>query len=305
MSVRLRWAFYVPICGRRSVASWRLMLGLAPMSKLHLADGWVLVTGASSGLGREMARQLATTHKARVLAVARRGDALENLATEVARAGGCEIEPVIADLSTTEGQDKVVRAALAKDNLRAAVLNAGVTYFGEVTSQGDSSIDGLLSTNVRSVVRMSRDLGVGMTARQMKGGIMLVSSLTSLTPVPYQSVYSATKAFITTFGRCFGFEMKETGVSVSVYVPGGIDTELIDKAGMRGTWSTGSLGIMPVDKCAALGLQGMIARKDVVVPGVENKAAAMAAKLLPLSMVTRQAGAMYKKAMVKRDTNKG
>lgn len=275
------------------------------MAKLHLADGWVLVTGASSGLGREMAKQLATTHKAHVLAVARRGDALESLRDEVARMGGCVIEPVIADLSTTEGQDRVVQAALTKDNLRAAVLNAGVTYFGEVTAQDDASIDGLLSTNVRSVVRMSRDLGLGMAARNMKGGIMLVSSLTSLTPVPYQSVYSATKAFITTYGRCFGFEMKDSGVSVNVYVPGGIDTELLDKANMRGTWSTGSLGIMPVDKCAALGLRGMIARKDVVVPGAENKAAAFAAKLLPLSVVTSQAGAMYKKAMLKRDGVKG
>ncbi len=271
------------------------------MSKLHVADGWVLVTGASSGLGREMAKQLATTHKAYVLAVARRGDALESLRNEVARAGGGVIEPLIADLSTSEGQDKVVKASLAKSNLRAAILNAGVTFFGEVAKQDDASIDGLLSTNVRSVVRMARDLGVGMAERKMPGSVMLVSSLTSLTPVPYQSVYSATKAFITTFGRCFGVEMKDTGVSVTVYVPGGIDTELMDKAGMRGTWTTGSLGIMPVDKCAELGLRGMIARKDVVIPGAENKAAAFAAKVLPLGLVTRQAGAMYKKAMHKRD----
>src|SRR5262245_39784592 len=130
----------------------------ARMKAMDFRDRWVLVTGASSGLGRQMAKLLATEYGAKVVAVARRADRLAELGDEVAAAGGGIIEPIAADLSKLSEVDRVVKRATQGRSIYGAILNAGVTHFGDFHELTWEAFESMLATNVTSVVRMVTDL---------------------------------------------------------------------------------------------------------------------------------------------------
>src|SRR5262245_2458707 len=117
------------------------------MKNMDFRSRWVLVTGASSGLGWEMARQFALEHKANVIAVARRAARLDELKRELEASAGVKVETITADLAKLEDVDRVFREATAKGSLYAAVLNAGVTHFGEYHELSWADFQTMLSTN--------------------------------------------------------------------------------------------------------------------------------------------------------------
>jgi hypothetical protein len=194
------------------------------MKPMDFRDRWVLVTGASSGLGRAMAVELARKHGARIVAVARRGERLAELQREVDARGG-QVATIVADLSRMEEVDRALEEADQGGRLYAAILNAGVTHFGPYQELAWPDFEAMLNTNVRGVVRLATQMIPRLEQRETGGGLMLVSSLTGLTPVPYQTAYSATKAFLATFGAGLWHELRGKDVSVTTYAPGGIATE--------------------------------------------------------------------------------
>ncbi|MFN3587103.1 MAG: SDR family NAD(P)-dependent oxidoreductase, partial [Moraxellaceae bacterium] len=126
------------------------------MSKhMELAGRWVLVTGASSGLGEEMARQLARDHGASLILVARRADRLEALAGELSRAHGVRCRVLPADMTRAEDVEKVFAQAIAIGDVQAVILNAGITHFGQHVELGRAALEQLIATNVGSVVRLT------------------------------------------------------------------------------------------------------------------------------------------------------
>lgn len=262
---------------------------------LSLRDKRVLVTGASSGLGREMARLLAREHHAHPVLVARRKPELESLAHELSLLG-TKPEVLVADLSLPDKVESVFSESTASAPLFAAILNAGVTYFGHAREQSPESAAKLVATNVSAVVHLTQRF-VPYFCAARAGAILLVSSMASFQPMPYQATYGGTKAFITSYGRALVEELRDEPVSISVFCPGGIATEMIERAGMGTKYGKGHPMVMDAERCAELALEGFVAQKPLVIPGGLNKVAALAAKMAPSQLTARLVARDYRGAL--------
>lgn len=261
------------------------------MSEMVLRGQWVLVTGASSGLGQAMARKLARDYGANLVIVARRRDRLEALKQELESSARVQVAVVTADLSRTEEVDRAIAEALEGRKLRAAVLNAGVTHFGHYDELSFADFELMLATNVAAVVRMTTELIPHLERND--GGILLVSSMAGIIPIPFQSAYSGTKAFLVHFGVGLAHELSGRSVSVTVYAPGGIQSEMTagEKFGALRSW------LMDVDAAASEGIAAMTKRKQVHVPGFTNRIGAALAGMLPRRLVVGQLGSAYRRAL--------
>jgi hypothetical protein len=261
---------------------------------MELRGRWTLITGASSGLGVEIARTIARDHGGHVLLVARRRDKLEALCEELRSKHGVQAACIVADLSRPEDVERIFTEATRERDIHAVILNAGVTYWGEAMKLGWSEFQAMLDTNVTSMVRLSSLFMPYLVERKTRGGLMLVSSVAGLIPVPYQAAYSGTKAFVTSYGQCLGQEVRHTGVSVTVFAPGGIATEMLDRTGLSNRFKAGDLGVMSPETCAAPAVRAFIRRKELHVPGLINQTLALAARVLPRGFMAQRTAAMYK-----------
>jgi short-subunit dehydrogenase len=189
--------------------------------------GWAVVTGASSGLGREFALALALRGH-RVLAVARRAERLSALADEVSANGG-QLEPLIADLSTTAGVDALLARA-ASLQIDLLVNNAGVAIYGPFSATSVERELELVRLNVEAIVALTRGLLPEMLARG-RGGVINVASQMAFQPMPYVAAYAASKAFVLSFSEALAEELRGTGVRVTTVAPGFVSTEFANVAG--------------------------------------------------------------------------
>lgn len=263
--------------------------------KLELRDRRTLVTGASSGLGRELAVQLARDWGAHPVLVARREQRLAELATEL-RALGARPEVIVADLTRAADVDRVFAEA-TREPLHAAVLNAGVTYFGRALAQPLDSLDAIVATNVASVGRLTLKLAPYLVARGEQGALMVVSSMTGFMPMAYQAVYGASKAFVTSLARALQEELRAEPISITVFAPGGIATEMTETSGTGRKYGKGHPMVMDVEPCARIALAGFVRRKRLVVPGALNKLSLAGIKLGPTGLVSHLVGKDYEDAL--------
>jgi len=194
----------------------------------HLA----VVTGASSGIGRELAKQFAT-HDFDLI-VAAEDDELAAAADEL-RGLGVQVEAVQADLATADGVERLYGAIRAAGRpLDAAALNAGVGVKGPFA---DSDLDDELRTvdlNVRSTVHLAKLVVADMVARGA-GRILFTSSIAASMPGPYQVTYNASKSFVQSLALGLRKELEDTGVTVTTLMPGPTDTEFFARADMLDT----------------------------------------------------------------------
>jgi uncharacterized protein len=266
------------------------------MKRLDFAGRWVLVTGASSGLGREIARQLAHEHRAHVILVARRGARLRDLAREIEASGVVRAHVIEADLSREADVDRVFAEATAIGEVYGVVLNAGVTHFGEHHDLSWADFQTMLATNVTSVVRLTSLFVPYLAEKKSHGGVLLVASMAGLIPVPYQSAYSGTKAFLVHFGRGLSEELRGKPVSLTTFAPGGIATELTEAAGLSKYFRSG-VAMMDAETCARAALRGFARRDYVHVPGLFNQLGALLGRWLPQRLFGAAIGAQYRKAL--------
>lgn len=265
------------------------------MSKLLFKNKWVLVTGASSGLGEEMARQLAHRHQANLILLARRKDKLEQLKATLEKEANISVKVVVADLSDLQEVDRALEEILKDGQLYGAVLNAGVTYFGPHADLSWELFQAMLNTNVLSVVRMTNRLVGHFEATGNEGGLLIVSSMAALFPVPYQSAYSATKAFILSFSAALAHELKNPNFSLTVYTPGGIATEMTSGENFRDLQGW----LVPVKEAAETGIYALQNRKHIYVPGLMNRVGGFFMNLLPRKFITGKMGSIYGRALKK------
>lgn len=254
---------------------------------------WVLITGASSGLGREMARLLAKEHGANLVLVARRKERLAELKGELEASAGVSVVTLAADLTNLADVDRVFHEATQGRSIYGVVLNAGVTHFGAYHELPWSGFEAMLATNVTSVVRLTTSFLPYLREQDTGGGLMLVASMAGLTPVPYQTAYSGTKGFLVNFGRCLYHELKGTNVSITTFVPGGIVTEMTagERFGPLRGW------LMPVDRCAREAIRGFSRREYLCVPGFTNRLGTVLMRFIPERFLTARVAATYRAAL--------
>jgi len=266
------------------------------MERMNFAQRRVLVTGASSGLGAELAEQLARDHGAHLVLVARREDRLRELAGRLTSRYGAPVEIIISDLAAKDEPERVFREATLRAPLYAAILNAGVTHFGPFDEQSWDSLSNLLDLNVRANVRLVTLLLPHLEEQAAGGGVLLVASLSGLTPVAYQAAYSGTKAFLIKYGWALHHELLPRGVTVSVLAPGGIVSEMTAGERFDGLrpW------LMPTSGAARAALVGFRKRKHLIVPGlVYSWGRAALLKVVPEDFLVRRVAAQYRKSLQK------
>jgi uncharacterized protein len=259
---------------------------------------FAVVTGASSGIGRELARQFAA-NGFDVLVTAEDG-ALDAAAGDRAGGGGGTIQEVVADLSTPDGAERVVAAIAATGRpVDALALNAGIGNGGAFTDIPLADEQRLVAVNIGSAVHLAKRIVPDMV-RRGTGRVLFTSSVASQMPGPYYATYAASKAFIQSFAHALRYELKDTGVTVTALLPGPTDTEFFDRAGMEGTTVDSSAKDDPAT-VAKDGFDALMAGQSQVVAGsVKNKVQVAGAKLMP-----DQARAAIHARMTKPDEDLG
>jgi short-subunit dehydrogenase len=223
-----------------------------------------LVTGASSGIGRELAR-LAARDGYDLIVVARRADRLAALATELSEFGATT-ESVVVDLAQPTGTRTVVEA-VADRLVEVLVNDAGVGDRGRFATERQLAADlAMIQLNVTTLVELTRLLLPGMLDRD-RGGILNVGSIAGYLPGLGQAVYNATKAFLKSFSQALSEETRNTGVRVTALCPGPVASEFEKVAGYQQRTSRNPLmRVSFAAAVAAAGWQGLAASKPVVVP---------------------------------------
>lgn len=256
-----------------------------------------LVTGASAGLGREIARHIVREQAGSVIGVARRKERLDELVAEFRSAPSSEVKAIAADLSTVEGVQRCFDEATTPRRIDGAILNAGITFFGKAVEQTPESIQSIIATNVTGLSLLATRFAKYFVDNQIPGRIMLVSSMTGFSPMPYQAVYGATKAYVTSLGLALREELRNTGVTVTVFCPGGITTEMSEYSGLGKTFGPDHASMMPAVICARHAVKAFIERGAIAVPGPSNWLTSVVQRAAPQSLVTRAIERIYRGAL--------
>jgi uncharacterized protein len=244
----------------------------------------VVVTGASAGIGAELAREL-TRRGYNLTVVARKESRLRELADELRTRNGVEVEAVGADLTRAEDRDGLVRTL--EEGRREVVglcNNAGVGSFGRFQQLPYHGEAQQVQLNVVALHELTGRLLPAMVERG-RGAILNVGSIAGFQPQPIQATYSATKAFVNAFSEALHEDRSGTGVSCTVITPGPVQTEFGQRAGVPGLWGSGPdiLWGKPEEQARAA-IEGMVQGKRAVTPGILPKVAMVSGRATPRAL---------------------
>ncbi len=229
---------------------------------------YILITGASSGIGYEMAKQLASKNY-NLLLVARSEDKLQKLQQELTVQYKIEVEYLLYDLSEPNSAQDLYNHIKQKNYLVTGLINnAGFGDYGNFTEMPLKKDEEMIAVNITTLVGLTKLFGADM-AKQGKGKIMNVASLLSFLPFPYYSVYSATKSFVLAFTETVATELERTGVIVTALCPGTVETSFHTDA-MRKTKAMSANKPMPADVVAKAGVELFLNGKGKKIVGFMN-----------------------------------
>ena len=235
-----------------------------------------LVTGASSGIGLEIARILASQNYDLVIC-ARREKELQDLAEEITRHYKVDCKVIVADLTTEEGVDLLIKDSEEVDIL---VNNAGFGILGDHLDMQLGRQLEMIELNIHALTRLSHEFG-NLMVKKGKGRIMNVASIASYISGPSFAVYCATKAYVLSYSRALHKELKNKGVTVTALCPGYVTTGFQEVAGMELS-KMEKLTAVPVKKVAEIAVRSMQKGKREVMPGIVNKPLPLVTKINPM-----------------------
>jgi uncharacterized protein len=243
---------------------------------------FAVVTGASTGIGLELARCCAKDGFD--LLIAADEPEIERAAASL-RANGANVETVQADLATSEGVDKLY-AAIRGRQVDALLANAGRGLGHAFLDQDLSEVKRVIDTNVTGTVELIHKIGNDMRRRNA-GRILITGSIAGFVPGSFQAIYNATKAFLNSFSFALREELKDTKITVSCLMPGATETEFFKRADMMDT----KVGTGAKDDAADVARQGfdaMMSGESDVVTGMKNKIQSSVANVTPAEMLAKQ-----------------
>jgi short-subunit dehydrogenase len=242
-----------------------------------------LITGASSGIGYELARLFARDHHNLVL-VARSADKLAQVAAEL-QTHGVTVKSVALDLTAPPAPnflfDQLQREGIAIDIL---VNNAGFGMYGEFSQMPEAEILGQIDLNIRALTELTRLFLPPMLARR-HGRIMNVASTAAFQPGPLLAVYYATKAYVLSFSEAIANELRDTGVTVTCFCPGATHTDFAQRAGVSNS-RLFKLGAMSAANVALDGYRAVMEGRTLAISGTHNWLVAQGTRFAPRKMVT-------------------
>lgn len=245
----------------------------------------VLVTGASSGIGNELAALFAADGSDVVL-VARSGDRLREIAETFARRHDVRATPVRADLAA-DGAAGALYETLDERGLTVDVLvnNAGFGVYGRFTGTDGDTEAAMRRLNVETPTRLAKLYAPGVERRG--GGVLNVASLAGIYPSPGAAVYGATKAYLLSFSEALAEELAPAA-QVTALCPGETDTGFMERGGMAESGAAGGSLLDPADVARA-GYRGLRNGQRVVVPGARDKLRALSKRVLPRELAVKAA----------------
>lgn len=263
------------------------------MTAIDYRNQTTIVTGASSGLGTEFARQLASRGSNLVL-VARRADRLQKLAEELSREHGVTVTVIARDLGRPDA-GRSLRSELESRDIRATGLvnNAGFGTSDEFSNEDPDRLQAMVDLNIGALVDLSRAF-IDQLTTTGTGVLINVASLLGFQPTPYMSVYGATKAFVLSFTESLWEETRRTGLRVLAISPGAMQTEFFDTLGSQSA-DYGAKRATPED-VVRIALQTLDRRSAPPSVITNGRALAVASRLLPRRQVVRLMGWFHRRA---------
>jgi short-subunit dehydrogenase len=238
-----------------------------------------VVTGASSGIGFELARQFAEHGYDLIIAAE---DSAINAAAQQLQ-NGAAVEAVQVDLATADGVEELYQRIRAHgDQVDAVALNAGIGMGGDFATETDLNQElKLVDLNVRSTVHLAKRV-VGDMVKRGSGKVLFTSSIASTMPGTYQAVYNASKSFVQSFALALRAELKDTGVTITSLMPGPTETEFFERADMMDTKIGASDSKDDPADVAKDGFEALMAGKERVVShSLSTKAQGRGSRLMP------------------------
>ncbi|MBV9890366.1 MAG: SDR family oxidoreductase [Rhizobacter sp.] len=257
----------------------RTKIKLEPLVIDGHAVGRVLITGASAGIGAELARAFARGGHQLTL-VARRRAKLEALAVELEREHYVEVRTIVQDLTKPNGAAAVIKAAEADGHIGILVNNAGVIDVGPFAASSTDALVDMVDLNVRALTELTSLVVPGMVKRGF-GRILNVASLAAFQAIPGMATYAATKAFVLALTEALSEELKGSGVSATALCPGITDTDMATDIQAGTSAKLPKQLISDPADVAAEGVKALMAGQAVVVPGLPNQITAAWAQVTP------------------------
>lgn len=240
-----------------------------------MSERFAMVTGASSGIGYELARQCAANGYD--LLIAADESAIESVAGPL-RSMGVSVDTVQADLATKDGVDRLVAAARGRQ-VDALLANAGHGLGHAFLDQDFDQVRHVIDTNITGTLYLVQQVARAMRARK-QGRILITGSVAGYMPGTFHAVYNGTKAFIDSFSFALRAELKDSGVTVTCLMPGATETRFFERAGMTDTKVGQAEKDDPAD-VAKVGFEAMMNGEGDVVAGWKNKIQTTLANVTP------------------------
>jgi len=263
------------------------------MALLELKNRLIVVTGASSGLGRALALELALRQGAHLWLCARREDRLRELKNEISAASNVKVTIRRTDLSKAGDRRALLDAVAVDDEVFGLINNAGMTRYGPMAFADMDAFRGVMEVNMAAVMELSlgfveilRDRGVGF--------LLNVTSEAAFVPTPYQGFYSTTKHGVQAFTDALRMEYRRSPIFIGTFVPGGIRTDMITSSGLYRRIPRDSRLNMTAKKAASACIRGLKRRRPLTVPGLMNRANHLLTRFMPREWVLRAAERLYR-----------
>src|SRR5436190_751740 len=252
-----------------------------------MTDRVTLITGASAGIGAELARVFSSRGH-RMALVDRHGERLSRLASEIVSTGGTSPIVIPCDLSHPDAGDKIAAVLTAEDvEVEFVVNNAGFGLFGHAVELDRAEQLGIIAVNIRALTDLS--LRFSDSLIRNRGGILNLGSLAGFLPGPGMAVYYASKAYVLSFSEALRQELGPRGVRVTALCPGSVPSEFQARAGIKPGLEHDMLRISASDVAQA-GYRGLMANKGAVLPGFGTRMIPFLLRLFPRGFILAAVG---------------